>query len=218
MFSGFSLAGKVWSMASSEGPSGVTVSLQSKGGGNTTNTQTAAGGVYLFDAVSPGEYSIIVSHPEWTIENSTTDLVMGWGNVDLAHKFVVTGYEVRGRVEASGESIVGVSLLLYSTMDPPPQIKCKHEAKNLDLPPPLCSAVSSAVGEFSFRNIPPGDYLLRPHYQSAQSVFKVAPSELKVKVGHGSTVLGTVFGVLGFSVSGRAVSYTHLTLPTKRIV
>ena len=95
---------------------------------------TATGGAFVFAAVAPGSYTISTSHSELTIDNHTAEFEMGWGNHQLAHQFVVTGYDVRGQVRASGESIVGVALLLYS--DPPDPsghaVACSQDVEVMD--------------------------------------------------------------------------------------
>lgn len=68
-------------------------------GEEVAHTTTTEGGIYKFNAVSPGEYNLKASHPEWTIEDQSASLAVTWGNVESPHRFVVTGYEVRGRVQ-----------------------------------------------------------------------------------------------------------------------
>ena len=93
------------------------------------STNTSTGGGFSFEAVSPGPYTVTVSHPELAIENSTAEVALLWGNQQIEHKFIVSGYDLRGLVRASGESIVGVSLLLYpAAANPSPPINCNQEA------------------------------------------------------------------------------------------
>ena len=95
------------------------------------STSTSAGGAFRFAALAPGMYRAVASHSEWTIENHTVEFELGWGNLQLEQQFTVTGYDVRGRVRASGESIVGVGLLLYSADPTPPVLQCTQELKVL---------------------------------------------------------------------------------------
>lgn len=119
-FTGFTLSGRVTAAASSNcyttsnaGPAGVTLTLTG-GDGRSTTTQSQVGGSFVFANVYPGSYSVTASHAVWSIAAPITQSVtLTWGNAEVKDPFVVSGYNVRGSVSASGEPVAGVDVFLY---------------------------------------------------------------------------------------------------------
>lgn len=75
-----------------EGPEGVIVTLSTTDANiKPMTTQTDKNGNYLFTNVFPGKYSIVASHPTWTLSNSKAEVKVDWGNVNVPTTFVVSG-------------------------------------------------------------------------------------------------------------------------------
>uniref|UniRef100_A0A672R3D4 Nodal modulator 1-like n=1 Tax=Sinocyclocheilus grahami TaxID=75366 RepID=A0A672R3D4_SINGR len=115
VFTGFSVLGTVLSKGHLLGPAGVEVSLRKAGEDDVLQSVlTQAGGQYAFLKVLPGSYDITASHASWTMEQSSTTVVVSNENAPAAVPLVVKGYDVSGEVQSDSEPMKGVSFLLYS--------------------------------------------------------------------------------------------------------
>uniref|UniRef100_A0A8C2CBR5 Nodal modulator n=1 Tax=Cyprinus carpio TaxID=7962 RepID=A0A8C2CBR5_CYPCA len=115
VFTGFSVLGTVLSKGHLLGPAGVEVSLRKAGEDDVLQSVlTQAGGQYTFLKLLPGSYDITASHASWTMEQSSTTVVVTNENAPAAAPLVVKGYDVSGEVQSDSEPMKGVSFLLYS--------------------------------------------------------------------------------------------------------
>jgi BOS complex subunit NOMO len=217
-FTGFSISGAVLGVSESDcptgssgaGPEGVKATLSSRGSDDViATTDTDAQGAFRFSNVFPGSYTVRVSHASLPIANTEQDVSMDLGNVVLDKAFQVSGYDLSGRVLADNkEPVSGVNVFLYSESEKR-YVKCAAIDSDLPTPDkdtsPLCVAQSDARGQFTFTNLPCGQYQLIPHYDNSKTVYDVVPSQLAVTVAHESQALKQDFVVMGFSVSGRVV-------------
>ncbi|KAI4889980.1 hypothetical protein NFI96_024366, partial [Prochilodus magdalenae] len=115
-FTGFSVLGTVLSKGHLQGPAGVEISLRDAGEEEILQTVfTQAGGQYTFTKVLPGSYDISAIHASWTLEQSSTSVVVSNANAPAAAPLVVKGYDVSGEVQSDGEPMKEVNFLLYSS-------------------------------------------------------------------------------------------------------
>ncbi|XP_076872142.1 BOS complex subunit NOMO1 [Brachyhypopomus gauderio] len=212
-FTGFSVLGSVLSRGQVQGPAGVDVTLKPVGQDGTLQTVlTQAGGQYTFSQVLPGSYEITASHGSWTLEQSSTSVVVLNGNAPAAAPLVVKGYDVTGEVQSDGEPMKEVNFLLYSattaqedisgcSVAPVDGVVVRDSALAY-----LCSVQSRQDGTFCFPCLPSGHYTVVPDYRGDRITFDVAPSRLDFKVEHSSVRLKPIFRVMGFSVMGRVLN------------
>ncbi|XP_065096075.1 BOS complex subunit NOMO1 [Paramisgurnus dabryanus] len=213
LFTGFSVLGTVLSKGHLLGPAGVEISLRKSGDDDVLQkVLTTASGQYTFHKVLPGGYDITGSHASWTLEQSSTTVVVSNENAPAAAPLVVKGYDVSGEVQSDGEPMSGVNFLLYSSSIMQEDIiGCNVAPVDGALAGNpflmyLCSAQSREDGTFSFPCLPSGEYTVIPFYRGERITFDVAPSRLDFKVQHDSLVLEPVFRVMGFSVMGRVLN------------
>uniref|UniRef100_A0A8C9XS04 NODAL modulator 1 n=1 Tax=Sander lucioperca TaxID=283035 RepID=A0A8C9XS04_SANLU len=115
VFTGFSVSGTVLSKGHLLGPAGVEVKLTLAGTEEKLQSVvTQPGGKYTFLKVLPGNYDITAAHPSWTLEQSTTSVLVSNANAPAADHLVVGGYDVSGEVRSDGEPMKEVTFLLYS--------------------------------------------------------------------------------------------------------
>lgn len=69
----------------------------------------------------------------------------------------------------------------------------------------LCATQSDVAGEFSFGDLPCGEYTVVPFYKRTTTTFDVVPSQAAVSLTHGTFTMPEPFQVMGFSASGRVV-------------
>lgn len=210
VFKGFSVVGKVVSAGAEEGPAGVTVELQDAQGRTLQKTQSGPGGGYSFARILPGEYSLLASHPAWTLGRAKTSVKVTDDNGSPAEHLVVAGYDVRGEVFGEGDPIRGVHFVLASE-------EKEGEGKALEgceavvprgfaLPSGLrfvCQVTSGEDGQFVFPAVPPGSYRLLPFYKAQRIEFDIAPRHASFSVKHAGHRFPKKFQVQGFSVSGK---------------
>lgn len=208
VFQGFSILGKVLSHGQAEGPAGVQVQLQDAHGHTLQTTRSTTGGSYSFARILPGRYTLVASHPLWTLGRSSTSATVTDDNGSPAEDLVVAGYDVRGEVFGDGDPVRGVHFVLASadTRALPQQGGCDLEApRGFKLPVGLhflCAVTSGGDGQFVFPAVPTGSYELLPFYQAERIAFDITPRQTLFFVRHGSHRFPDRFQVRGFSVSG----------------
>ncbi|KTG00751.1 hypothetical protein cypCar_00030562 [Cyprinus carpio] len=213
VFTGFSVLGTVLSKGHLLGPAGVEVSLRKAGEDDVLQSVlTQAGGQYTFLKLLPGSYDITASHASWTMEQSSTTVVVTNENAPAAAPLVVKGYDVSGEVQSDSEPMKGVSFLLYSAS------VTQEDISGCSVAPVdgaligdpslvyLCSSQSLEDGTFSFPCLRSGEYTVVPYYRGERITFDVAPSRMDFKVEHSSLMLEPIFRVMGFSVMGRVLN------------
>uniref|UniRef100_A0A8C2G207 Nodal modulator n=1 Tax=Cyprinus carpio TaxID=7962 RepID=A0A8C2G207_CYPCA len=213
IFTGFSVLGTVLSKGHLLGPAGVEVSLRKAGEEDVLQSVfTQAGGQYTFHKVLPGSYDITATHASWTLEQSSSTVVVSNENAPAAAPLVVKGYDVSGEVQSDSEPMKGVSFLLYSASVTQEDISgCSVAPVDGALVGDsslvyVCSSQSREDGTFSFPCLPSGEYTVVPYYRGERITFDVAPSRMDFKVEHSSLTLEPIFRVMGFSVMGRVLN------------
>ena len=205
-FEGFGVVGRVVTAGQSSGPAGVTISLKSGASQEALQTTvTGEDGNYVFTAVPGTDHHVTASHPTWVFEKNLAKVSMT-GDNGHAEDLVIAGYDVQGEVtQAGSDPMPGVSVLLYGVT----KLKagqCPDNTKTEVAAPPglsqLCQVKTDRRGRFVFPVLPPGQYQLVPHYQTAHTKFEVSPSSVDLQVTSGSVVVSPAFTITGFSVSG----------------
>ncbi|KAI7745608.1 hypothetical protein M8C21_033454 [Ambrosia artemisiifolia] len=211
-FTGFSISGKVVGAvggascsSTNGGPSNVNVELLNSNGDVVSSVLTSVAGSYSFTNIIPGRYSLRASHDDLNIEvKGSTEVELGFGNIQVDDVFFISGYDVRGSVVAQGNPILGVHFYLYSN-----DVKEVHCPQGSGDPSgdrtALCHAISDVDGKFNFKSIPCGVYELIPYYKGENTVFDVSPPSVTVTVQHDHATVSEKFQVTGFSVGGRVV-------------
>ncbi|XP_071689841.1 uncharacterized protein [Rutidosis leptorrhynchoides] len=211
-FTGFSISGKVAGAvggascsSTNGGPSNVNVELLDTNRDVVSSVLTSSTGSYSFTNVNPGRYNLQASHSDLNIEvKGSTEVELGFGNIQVDDIFFVSGYDIKGSVVAQGNPILGVHFYLYSN-----DVKEVHCPQGSGNPSgdrtSLCHAVSDVDGTFRFKSIPCGVYELIPYYKGENTVFDVYPPSVAVTVQHDHAILSETFQVTGFSVGGRVV-------------
>lgn len=212
-FTGFSVMGTVLSKGHARGPAGVEVTLTNSENKDVLQTViTQAGGEYTFSKVLPGNYDITANHASWTLEQSSTSVIVSNGNTPAVTPILVRGYDVSGEVQSDGEPMKEVNFLLFSASVAPEDVNgCSVEPVDRAMSGDsslvyLCSARSREDGMFSFPSLPSGEYTVVPYYRGERITFDVAPSRLDFNVEHASLKLEPIFRVMGFSVMGRVLN------------
>ncbi|XP_076883578.1 uncharacterized protein LOC143532402 [Bidens hawaiensis] len=211
-FTGFTISGKVVGAvggpscsSKNGGPSNVKVDLLDSNGNIVSSAKTSVSGSYSFTNIIPGRYTLHASHEDLNIEvKGSTEVELGFGNIQVDDVFFVSGYDIRGLVAAQGNPILGVHFYLYS--DDVKEVNCPHGSGNPSGDrTALCHAISDVDGKFTFKSIPCGVYELIPYYKGENTVFDVSPPSATVTVQHDHATVSEKFQVTGFSVGGRVV-------------
>lgn len=188
---------------------GITLKL-----GDVT-TKTRQDGIFVFDNVSPGDHIIEVVNSKWSIDTKTCKFVMPFDNKKQHRAFAVTGFSIQGKVvESSGESVEGVSFLLYSReLEKLEGCEAITDGNFVGLVDekqhgkPICSVKSQKDGNFHIHKVPCGQYTVVPYYTgSDSSKFDVVPNKLEVSVLSGPVTFDKPFVVKGFTLKGRVVN------------
>lgn len=205
-FKGFAVIGKVVSIGSTSGPEGVSVSLY-RGDALIQSTQTSSDGSYVFTPLSSGTYTVLASHPTWSLSKDKVTVEVADENGDAGASIVVGGYSLSGSVITDGQPTSGVNFVLHAQDSLVAQPACTSGSpagyENTVALPAVCYMVSDVSGSFSFGLVPPGTYTLAPYFHSPTTKYEVTPSKVEVTVGHNDVLLQQPFKVEGFSMSGR---------------
>ncbi|KAM6942338.1 BOS complex subunit NOMO3-like [Lycodopsis pacificus] len=165
-----------------------------------------------FLKVLPGNYDITAAHPSWTLEQSTTSVLVSNANAPADDHLVVGGYDASGEVRSDGEPMKEVTFLLYSATVKKEDVGGCNTSPVEGADPGdsslvyLCSALSREDGIFVFPSLASGEYTVVPFYRGERITFDVAPSRMNFKVEHNSLKLEPIFRVMGFSVTGRVLN------------
>lgn len=214
---GLQLTGKVGTAkssaschASQEAPSGVQIQLQPEDRRSSLEPKVTKSqqGSYQFKSLLPGRYVITASHDEWQLQPQQISHTLDLAHTEIQQPFQVSGYRLTGKVLSKSGPVTGIHVTLYSS-----DVKAASCSGNspvtakshAEYGTPICSAVSSTDGQYSFQGVPCGQYTLIASHPDPDSTFEIAPSAMKVKVGASSSQTHEPFKVTGFSIHGRVV-------------
>lgn len=114
VFKGFGITGKV--ALGSSGAKGVKVELKSEDGKDIRHTITDVNGIFSFTPIIPGKYVVKASHAKWYFEKADYTVVVESGNTELPeNSLVVSGFDVTGRFDISGQLSSGVGIALFKS-------------------------------------------------------------------------------------------------------
>jgi len=190
--------GQIKSSGGHEGPSGITVSLETESG-QATETITQEGGIFYFtDAVKPQAATLSASHSRFSISKAI-QIALGPENI-LAYAPVVTGYQLTGRVEENGLPMAGVSVDLVTQTG--------------DLSD---SVITGEDGNFIFNEVPAGIFVVKAFFEKDGAVFSIEPASQNIAVSNNDNNLGSAFRITGLTASGLVQTKSGSGLPDVEI-
>lgn len=172
----------------------VEIRLYTKQGNLKYHTDCAPNnGYYFIPIYDKGEYVIKVVSPNgWSFKPSSfpvnIDRETDWCSQGKDINFVFQGFSINGKVISHGRSSgpAGVKLQLLAD----------------DTNDVLQSILSEKQGEFSFKNIAPGKYLVRASHPE----WRLSSSEVKINVQSDSQSIVEGLVILGYPVEGQVIS------------
>ena len=213
-FVAFQIAGsvkapKAKSCRMSGGPAGVIVTLK-KEEVEIEKVVTNKEGSFVFKSVLPSTYLLAAEHPTFKIVDPNQSFVVGWDNAKTVASVSITGYEITGKIlhkDNSGASAVDVILLAKREIDKNLTLECNRNFSPLQLHPslfPLCVTVANALGEYSFRDVPCGEFEVRAIFKRPQASFDFEPFVVTAVIDSESVSAPTMF-VKSFTATGAVV-------------
>lgn len=177
--------------------------------------QTNDEGGFIFEGVTPGEYSFEFESDGigFSSNSKMSKVKVIDGSVAFSETLLTDGLAVSGRVKGD---VPGVQVFLYGK----PNTKAKP--RNCDpitsmtklpssKPPkgqrPLCVGKTTEKGEFSFFGLPCGEkYVVVPYFEGEHTSFNVEPTFTRFKVDDTNVELDP-FVITGFSIGGSVVDH-----------
>ncbi|EDW08984.1 nodal modulator 3 [Drosophila mojavensis] len=211
VFKGFGITGKVV-LATGSGARDVDVELKSEQG-DIRRTKTDINGVFFFTPIIPGKYVVRASHARWHFAKAEHNVVVVSGNTELpANSLVVSGFDINGRFDTSSQLPSNLAVVLYKKKGQTLPIKCANSptapANKLNNEYESAAACYSLVekGEYSFKDVPTGKYLLQAVNENQNLKLHLTPSFLEVDLGKDTLQIKEEFKISGFTVSGQVLS------------
>ncbi|KMY92670.1 nodal modulator 3 [Drosophila simulans] len=212
VFKGFGITGQV-ALAAGGGARGVDVELRSEQG-EVRRTKSDANGVFSFTPIIPGNYVVKASHARWHFSKAEHKVVVVSGNTELpANSLVVSGFDVVGRFDSSSPLPGNLGVALYKKKGQSLVPKCETSS------PAPANSVNSAYesasscfsqldksGEYIFKNVPSGKYLLQAINLDSKLKLHLSPELLELEVGKDTLQVKDEFKITGFTVSGRVLT------------
>lgn len=227
-FIGFSLRGQLFSQNSKDslGPKGIKIGLYDFKDKFLSETTSVEGGVFSFDKLQAGNYSIIA------LENNIEVLgyslsknerrmkcEVSWGKpYNCQGRIVIHGYTYKGFVLNEETPLANFFLFLYETTpNNNPNYPCtKPEMKTHPLiqkyPRYLCYSISDQEGAFVFSDLSNGDYILSIKPLQDDKKVEIEPHEVPLVIRHSAKTEKLQFQVNRFSIEGRVVDTQGLGL------
>ncbi|XP_037806590.1 nodal modulator 1 isoform X2 [Lucilia sericata] len=225
VFKGFGITGKV--ALGSGGAKGVKVELKSEDGKDVRETTTDVNGIFSFTPIIPGKYLVKATHDQWYFEKAEYTVVVEGGNTVLPeNSLVVSGFDVTGRFETSGQLNSGVGIALFESKSNSSPLRCsKKELKNSVTntvanykDSPACYALVDKNGDYIFKDVAPGKYLLQPVIEDVNLKLNLKPSYVEFEVTKDTLDLKQEFKITGFSVNGQVLDGPQGSPISKAIV
>nr|NP_610551.1 uncharacterized protein Dmel_CG1371 [Drosophila melanogaster]AAF58849.1 uncharacterized protein Dmel_CG1371 [Drosophila melanogaster]AOQ13933.1 CG1371-PA [synthetic construct] len=212
VFKGFGITGQV-ALAAGGGARGVDVELRSEQG-EVRRTKSDANGVFSFTPIIPGNYVVKASHARWHFSKAEHKVVVVSGNTELpANSLVVSGFDVVGRFDSSSPLPGNLGVALYkkkgqslvpkcetSSPAPPNSVNSAYESAS------SCFSQLDKSGEYIFKNVPSGKYLLQAINLDSKLKLHLSPELLELEVGKDTLQIKDEFKITGFTVSGRVLT------------
>lgn len=216
-FKGFGITGKVniFNAPSNVGAKGVNIKLSNDKNQVIRETTTDDNGIYTFSPIVPGSYAVSASHESWYFAKSEHSVTVTTGNTELPeNSLLVSGFSLNGRVKTDSTPTIRMGFLIYNLKNQQNRHQCDEKLPTGDVtqkisnefePKPLCFSYAGKTGEFSFKNLANGRYLIVPYVDKNSIEFHITPSSMETAINKDNTQLDKNFQVSGFSVSGRVL-------------
>lgn len=213
MFKGFGITGKVNIFNEpAAGAKGVLVTLYSDKNSKITSALTDDSGVFTFSPIVPGSYKVVASHDSWHLSKTEFSVKVSTGNTELPNEaLLVSGFNLIGRMNQPPSKI---GFLVYSAKNQKNLHKCDEKLPVGDIAQKISSAFESQPicftsqvknGEFSFKNLASGRYLIVPFVDKNDIELHISPASIEAEIKRDNQQLGESFEVSGFSASGRVL-------------
>lgn len=213
MFKGFGITGKVSIFNEpSDGAKGVTISLFNQKNQVISKTTSDEAGVFTFSPIVPGSYRVVASHNTWHFSKAEHSVSVTTGNTKLPDASLqVSGFNLIGRV---AQPSLKMGFLIYSAKNQKNLHKCEEKLPAGNIvqsisPPyeaqPFCFTSAVKNGEFSFKNLANGRYLIVPHVDKNDIELHISPLSLETTIKSDNQQLSESFDISGFSASGRVL-------------
>ena len=213
MFKGFGITGKVNIFNEpSAGAKGVTISLFNQKNQVISKTTTDEVGVFTFSPIVPGSYRVVASHESWHFSKSEHSVTVSTGNTKIPEASLqVSGFNLVGRV---AQPSIKMGFLIYSAKNQKNLHKCEEKLPASNVAQtvstaydaqPLCFTSALKNGEFTFKNLANGRYLIVPHVDKNDIELHISPLSLETEIKSDNQKLSEAFDISGFSASGRVM-------------
>lgn len=211
MFKGFGITGKVNIFNEpSAGAKGVTISLFNQKNQVISKTTSDETGIFTFSPIVPGSYRVVASHDSWHFSKEEHSVTVSTGNTKLPEASLqVSGFNLIGRV---AQPSIKMGLLIYSAKNQKNLHKCEEKLPAGNMAQsvstaydsqPLCFTSSLKNGEFSFKNLANGRYMIVPYVDNNDIELHITPLSLETEIRSDNQQLSESFDISGFSASGR---------------
>ncbi|XP_023031722.1 nodal modulator 3 [Drosophila willistoni] len=213
VFKGFGITGKV-ALAIGSGARDVDVELQSEQTNEVRRTKTDINGIFSFTPIIPGKYVVKATHPKWHFSKSEHKVVVVSGNTELPeNSLVVHGFDINGRFD-NNQLPGNIGVALYKQKGQSLDAKCeksssvsvKNTLKTAYESSPSCYTLVEKSGEYSFKNVPTGKYLLQAINENSKLKLHLSPDFIELEVARDTLQLKEEFGITGFTISGQVLS------------
>ncbi|XP_030379787.1 nodal modulator 3 [Scaptodrosophila lebanonensis] len=212
VFKGFGITGKV-ALSGGSGARDVDVELKSEKG-ELWRTKSDINGVFSFTPIIPGNYVLRASHANWHFSKAEHNVVVKSGNTELPNDaLVVSGFDVNGHFDASSQLPGNIGVVLYRRKGQTLVPGCDKSTKTLTNKvksefesDASCYTLVEKSGEYNFKNVPMGKYLLQAVNENSNLKLHLSPEYIEVEVGKDTLELKEQFRITGFTVTGQVLS------------
>ena len=212
-FKGFGITGKVNIFNEpAAGAKGVLVTLYNDKNSKITSALSDDSGTFTFSPIVPGSYKVVASHESWHFSKSEHSVKVSTGNTELPKEsLLVSGFNLVGRIN---QPLQKIGFLIYNAKNQKNLHKCDEklpagqssQATNTAFESqPLCFTSQVRNGEFSFKNLASGRYLIVPFVDNNDIELHISPASLETRIERDNEYLQESFEVSGFSASGRVL-------------
>jgi len=226
-FRGFLVEGQVSTFGSIDGPEGINLVLLDENSVKIQTTKTGEKGLFKFEPVNPGNY-ILRPHNDSHMFDENHKELRFTVNVNstnfLERALVIRGYKVTGRIESDRKPIKNVFVFIYSLNSIlVGDYNCDYSSVSnlndfqLDDKVPFCSTSSDVNGNFAFKNIPYGKFIIKAVFKNQHVSYDLEPETLTVDVKHEDYNIPTPIQVNYFSTFGKVINSKGKGIPNVTI-
>jgi len=226
-FRGYIVEGQVSTFGSNDGPEGITLVLFDQTEQKVQTTKTVEKGLFKFKPINPGSYTIKPlddinlfdknhNHYKFTVNLNASNF--------FERALIIRGFTVSGKVQAESEPLSGISTFIYAFNSTLTQnYNCdygntehlnENAYKGLT---PFCSVNTDKDGNFVFKNIPFGKFLVKPLYNDKYVSYDTNPETETFDVEHRDFKIEHPFQVNNFSIFGLVVNSKKNGIPNVTI-